>query len=288
MRKLLVSLVVLATLIVGAVPANAVTNNEVVIGCPGLARTNALVDPIVSPGVPSAHLHSFFGNKTINENSTPSSLRGQATTCKTPGQTSAYWIPTSTQVPYFRAGIYYSNRFFPHKVQIVPPNAELVIGPQPENRAGDGKYSVFYTCSAKGEVGTGIKKSNTPLRCPTDTNTIVVRFPNCWDGQLNPENVKDNEHFAYSSGPATSATNLWQVATGSTTACPASHPIEIVQTNLHVRSRNAYGVAITQFSNGPAAGMHGDFVQSWVTEDFQRFVDTCLNVSDKSNCTGVF
>ena len=267
-------------LVLVAQPAYAVSNNEVVIGCaPSL---EAQVDPIVEPGVnPSDHVHVFAGARTITENSTPSATRDDPTSCKTPGQTSAYWIPKANQT-FFRLGVYYSNRFFPNRVDIVPPNAELVIGPT--RRAGDGRYSVFWTCSGASEVGTGITKSDTPLRCGTDRNTLVVRFPNCWDGQLEPEGVIDNAHFAYSSGgPA-----LYQIATGSSTACPAGFPHRIVQTNAHFRFRNPSGVAVSSFSSGPTSTAHGDFMQSWNTEAFQRFVDTCLNVADKSGCTGVF
>lgn len=292
MKRLLVVLgLVLPVALVTALPAFAVSNNEMVIGCPGLSRSNANVDPIVAPGQVSAHMHSFFGNRTVTETSTAETLRGAATNCKTPGQTSAYWVPTPVNSSYFRLGVYYSNRFFPNKVAIVPPNAELVIGPN--SPAGDGRYSVFYTCSAKRDVVTGAEKSATPMQCPTDRLTVVIRFPNCWDGvAMGPgdDGVPDNAHFAYSSGG--SQAEPWKIATGSGTACPLSHPIMLVQTNAHFRLRNPYGVAITEFSSGPAATMHGDFVQSWVTEGFQAFVDKCLNVPQSeraaAGCPGVF
>jgi hypothetical protein len=52
------------------------------------------VDPIVAFGVePSAHMHVFFGAKDVGPTSTPDQIRGGATTCKTAGDTGAYWVP---------------------------------------------------------------------------------------------------------------------------------------------------------------------------------------------------
>ena len=56
----------------------------------------AQVDPIVSPGGTSAHMHDFFGNKTTNASSTYASMTasGVTTTCSRPEDTAGYWIPT--------------------------------------------------------------------------------------------------------------------------------------------------------------------------------------------------
>ena len=54
----------------------------------------AQVDPIVSHGGTASHIHDFFGNTTTNANSTYDTLRAGGTTCSTPGDKSAYWIPT--------------------------------------------------------------------------------------------------------------------------------------------------------------------------------------------------
>src|SRR5215216_6226088 len=67
----------------------------------------AQVDPVVSPGGTSAHMHDFFGNITTNADSTydwmttgidpndPSKPPADPlTTCSRPEDTGAYWIPT--------------------------------------------------------------------------------------------------------------------------------------------------------------------------------------------------
>ena len=51
-------------------------------------------DPIVSPGVPSAHMHEFFGNTTTNARSTYQSMVGGGTTCSAVADTAGYWVPT--------------------------------------------------------------------------------------------------------------------------------------------------------------------------------------------------
>jgi hypothetical protein len=56
----------------------------------------AQVDPIVSPGGTSAHMHDFFGNKTTNADSTYDRMTATrvTTTCSRPEDTAGYWIPT--------------------------------------------------------------------------------------------------------------------------------------------------------------------------------------------------
>ena len=56
----------------------------------------AQVDPIRVPGVPSGHMHDFFGNINTGASSTYQSMTagGATTTCSRPEDTAGYWIPT--------------------------------------------------------------------------------------------------------------------------------------------------------------------------------------------------
>src|SRR4051812_27500650 len=54
----------------------------------------AQVDPIVSPGQMSMHLHDFFGNTTTTDTSTYASMMGQPTSCDVAGDSAGYWAPT--------------------------------------------------------------------------------------------------------------------------------------------------------------------------------------------------
>src|SRR5262245_12442502 len=49
-------------------------------------------DPIVFPGqTGAAHTHDFFGNRSVDANSTVESLMGEPTSCAAAGDTAAYW-----------------------------------------------------------------------------------------------------------------------------------------------------------------------------------------------------
>lgn len=64
----------------------------------------AMEDPIVSPGMPAAHEHEFFGNTTTGAFSTYESMIVAPTTCSAAEDTAGYWTPTlfaadGTRVP---------------------------------------------------------------------------------------------------------------------------------------------------------------------------------------------
>ena len=56
----------------------------------------ANVDPIVSPGTPSKHLHIFYGARDVQTTETTADLRTHATTCVETSNHSAYWTPQAT------------------------------------------------------------------------------------------------------------------------------------------------------------------------------------------------
>jgi hypothetical protein len=57
--------------------------------------TTCRVDPIVNPGVPSAHLHTVQGASNFGMNSTADDLkRSGCTSSLIKGDFSAYWFPT--------------------------------------------------------------------------------------------------------------------------------------------------------------------------------------------------
>ncbi len=90
MRKLLTALVLVGAML--PMPAAQAATPRFQIRC----RTAHLaqVDPIVSPGTRSAHMHEFFGNNTTNARSTYRSMVGGGTTCTAPADTAGYWVPT--------------------------------------------------------------------------------------------------------------------------------------------------------------------------------------------------
>ena len=91
MRKLFAALILVGALALPMPVAQAATP-RFQIRC----QTShvAQEDPIVSRGMPSAHLHEFFGNTTTHSLSTYESMTGGGTTCSTAADTAGYWVPT--------------------------------------------------------------------------------------------------------------------------------------------------------------------------------------------------
>lgn len=114
------------------------------------------VDPIVAPGpsgTPSAHQHEFFGNRSVDSNSTLASMRAAATTCSTMDDTAGYWTPTligpgggvvraDSMLVYYRGGP--KTRAFPADLKMISDHFH--IGGNADGR-------------------------------------LLVGFPSCWDGQ---------------------------------------------------------------------------------------------------------
>ena len=74
----------------------------------------AQVDPLVSPGGPSAHMHQFFGNRGVTSTrESPATMRTRGTTCQLSNDTGAYWVPTlyinGVIIPPTQVLVYYRN-----------------------------------------------------------------------------------------------------------------------------------------------------------------------------------
>ncbi len=80
--------------------------------------TTCRADPVVSPGGPSAHVHTVMGASNFGFNATGESLRNsRCTTAKPKADLSAYWFPTLffqdpetqllEQVKMFYMNVYY-------------------------------------------------------------------------------------------------------------------------------------------------------------------------------------
>lgn len=150
MRRLLFALLCTAMLAATFGVANA--RGRFQVRC--MSSHVATVDPIVAPGMPSAHQHEFFGNRTTNADSTYASMLGKPTTCSTPDDTAGYWTPTvfvdGRMVRATSMLVYYRNprsgaqvRAFPRDLRIVSDS--MRVG----GRNGD---------------------------------KLLVGFPSCWDG----------------------------------------------------------------------------------------------------------
>ncbi len=209
-------------------------------------------DPIVAPGLDDAtHLHQFFGNLGVDENTDDASLASEddaGSTCQG-GElnNTAYWVPalidstTDQVVPIETAIVYYKGE--PHHtagpVEPLPVGLRMI--------SDDGSWS----CG-----GDVIGED-----CGELTGTVNFRW--CWNGEL--DSADHRSHLAESS---------YQ---NGVERCPSTHP--------RVIPRISYKVQYDLGGMGPSSGfslssdhgdgqqapggstMHGDYMYGWYRVD---------------------
>lgn len=167
MRKLLAALVLVGALILPVNVAQAATP-RFQIRCE--TSHVAQEDPIVSRGVPSAHLHEFFGNTTTNAFSTYESMLAGGTTCSAVADTAGYWVPT----------------LISPEGQVVRAKTILLY-----YRGEEGAVTVAYPPDLR-MVGHDVTEG-------IDPSNLIVKFPECWDG-VNTDSADHISHMANATG----------------------------------------------------------------------------------------
>lgn len=237
----------------------------------------AQVDPIVSPGQPSAHMHDFFGNRTTSADSTYASMVGQLTSCDTPGDSAGYWAPTlldsnGVRIPIYRVTVYY--RDLPDaSVPVVafPPDFRMVSGyPDPHLQNGPIKKGAYgWNCDntepllvsseidCTGHVGDGYVKAN-------------VFFPNCGmrdvDGNIVTDSLDHRSHVTY---PVSGH-------------CPADHPVKLPTIYYKIKYNITDCIAAgchlsSDVGTTAGASLHADFWNTWDQAALQDVVTRLLN-----------
>lgn len=214
-------------------------------------------DPILFPGQQGvAHQHDYFGNRSTNYASTNQSMAAAVTTCKNLLDKAAYWVPSlyidGVKKKPKNVVAYYRNKSSNNDVQPFP--------------IGFGFISATHTifCSMP-----GAQQFNNPETCAQNKLTIVIDFPECWDGvqpafPLLPSVVNSDPQ---------------------THACPPSNPIRLPQLAIwinyvNIDPINPHTYTLSSDGGGPAgASAHADFWNHWVAAEQQRLIDGCLNVS---------
>jgi Domain of unknown function (DUF1996) len=218
-------------------------------------------DPIVFFGLPGAsHDHSFVGNTGTNAASTLDTLLAAATTCRRPGDTAAYWMPTlyvdGQPVTPDHAQIYYRRSTRRH-VEAFPPGFRMIAG-DAKATSPQARRITFWNCGVAGDV----PPSSTVPTCP-DTRASELRlhvtFPSCWDGK-NLDSVSHQSHVAY---PVAGR-------------CPARFAHALPQISLIYRYPVTGAGSVTLASGGQFSA-HADFFNAWRQSDLQSLVDGCLN-----------
>ncbi len=245
-------------------------------------------DPIVFYGQPgSSHLHMFLGNQTTNAYSTTESLLNSALPSTAKGgfiNQTAYWVPAMLDASGNPIVIDPHHPHFVSYVSSVP--ADQLI-PFPEGlrmiagRASANPSSPQDNLIASWSCESGIANNSPSIpECPVgDQLTVVIRFPQCNDGQLDSANQQS--HMAYP---------IYDAQTGGL-GCPSSHPIAVPEVQLAINipvttqnggaSQSTRGWRLTSdmydtSSNPGGFSAHADWFGGWDTLTMQRIIDECL------------
>jgi hypothetical protein len=280
-------LVILAALTAGVALASTpnVKGGKFEVTCKPGAIPDQAIDPIVSPGVTSAHLHSFFGSKALTSTSTPSQLQSSATagtTCTISQDTAAYWVPTACDGPCIPvAGGDPTRGPFTNVVKPVKifayyfgvPSSQAVEAPFPSNLqlvagnshalspADDLPGVIAFSCGNGGSHSSPNRAA--PYDCTaangvrgTDGVVAIVKFPYCL---------------------SSTAVEYGDPKTG---LCPTGDST-LGQVQIHVH----YGLNTTgyqtgsrlNFSSGPYYTFHGDWMNGWDQTKLNDLVAGCLD-----------
>ena len=219
-------------------------------------------DPIVFAGEPGrSHDHTFLGNDTTNAFSTLDTLKAGTSSCRRPGDTAAYWVPslvtsTGQAIEPLRATVYYRRRTLA-PVRAFPQGLKVIAG-NSKATAAQGLRITSWNCGPVAEI----RPQATIPTCPDALRqglALHVQFPDCWDG-VNLDTPDHQSHMAYSVRGA----------------CPAGHAVAVPALQVNVRYPSAGGPGLVLSSGGQLSG-HADFFNAWRQPALVRLVDACLN-----------
>jgi hypothetical protein len=229
----------------------------------------AQVDPIVSPGGTSAHMHDFFANTTTDANSTYATLRAGGTTCSRPADAAAYWIPTvywtakgKTTTLQATQGLFY------YRLGDKDPDVDVRPHPEGLKVVTDHGSGVNWRC-----VG-GTWSTSPPAQCKNSPLVLRIRFPDCFDGDISQEALDRNfrSNMVYAQSPPS----------GGPAQCPATHPVPVPQLSTNIQFGISTNRVLTTrgkltLSSGDPSSMHADFFNAWDQQVLANLVDRCIN-----------
>jgi hypothetical protein len=244
----------------------------------------AFDDPIVYPGQPGkSHLHTFFGNKLTNANSTAQSLATTGnSTCR--GGTinrSAYWVPSMIDTrdgrpltPMFESNFYYKTGYGvpAASIQPMPPGLRMIAGDakgNPDLPSGAAMYACIWE-------GGNSDWSNSIPSCPKKGMSWLIQgldFPQCWDGV----NLDSPDHKSHMANPV-------DVKANNTGHCPSTHPVAIpaiayqILYEVKVSGETKYWrLSSDNYDLTKPAGYsgHGDWFNGWKPEIVDVWVKKC-------------
>lgn len=214
-------------------------------------------------------MHDFFGNTTVNANSTYQSMLAGGTTCGLSADKAGYWAPSLVRISDGQVVtpthmiIYYRNRPEDYgTTNVFPPDFRLVAG-----GPNSGTPHAYWTCDGESDGGLSTRKVSPP-NCGSAVVKAHVFFPSCWDGR-NIDSADHRSHMAY----AFDADDGTSTDIGDDT-CPASHPHKLPQ--LHVRVfYPVTNATLYRLADG-APVPHMDFWNTWDQSVLEREIIRCL------------
>jgi len=236
------------------------------------------IDPIVSPGRPSAHLHQIFGNTTTTEDSTYETLRSAAaSTCDGgPLNLTPYWFPAM---------------FDADGRVVVPQDMQIYykgLGYAPGGLSG-AQQSIRNITTLP--AGLRMISEQRTWRCENNTNSGTripdtcngsrligeVHFPSCWNG-VDLDSPDHKSHMAF----PTRDPNLGNLR------CPASHPVHLVEITEIVSWAAASDISGWYLASDVPMGttdgrsLHADWFGAWDPATLERWHQHCIR--EMRNC----
>ncbi|TAQ91244.1 hypothetical protein B7494_g434 [Chlorociboria aeruginascens] len=277
----------------------------------GLAR----LDPLISFGKESSHVHAIHGSSGFSETSTWSDLRaGDCTSCQVSEDKSAYWTPalyfqsTSGEFTLVQqvGGMLAYYLLYPNagntSLTAFPQGFQMIAGdtyqrnftyPVPDLPKSDWT-GVYTTQSFLRQAALGFNCLNyaapaegslyrhfLPDKDYLDANCLngvrfELMFPSCWNG-VDVDSADHRSHVAYPS----------EVMTGD---CPEGFSERLVSL-FYETIWNTYafkdqaGTFVLANGDPTGYGYHGDFIMGWDPDFLQSAADQCTNLSGEiSDC----
>ncbi|TRM60477.1 hypothetical protein BD626DRAFT_435832 [Schizophyllum amplum] len=242
-------------------------------------------DPVVEPGVQSAHVHSVIGGSNFDLITNTSYLQqSECTSAQIKQDKSNYWFPhmyfqwangsftslTGGAVTYYlfgdEAG---SATAFPDDFRMVSGDPML----RTYNASSKAQQAVSFNCLDF--EGTSVTYPWMPtVNCPSGIRA-QINFPMCWDG-VNTDSDDHKSHVAFPSGGADSGTC-------NDPAFPVTLPRIFIEVYWGTGDwSDKWGQAMNTsqpfvFANGDPTGWgyHADFINGWEDGALQSLMDKC-------------
>ncbi|OBT87321.1 hypothetical protein VE02_03029 [Pseudogymnoascus sp. 03VT05] len=245
-------------------------------------------DPIINPGVISAHVHAVIGGTAFQQTmGLNTAVNAKDTTCDKKIDKSNYWQPQlyhqnsdgSFDLIHFQGtAVYYLNRACDYEAgrtqcpsgfsPAAPPAGLRMVTGNPMRRTID---ESLFEHQAMQHVCLNADSSDDTYSLPKqscDRMRAETFFPSCWDG-VNLDSDNHSSHMAY---PA--------IGTYDGGVCPESHPKAIFSLFYEffydTSAYKDFNKWVYAMGDPTGYGLHGDFINGWTDQNaLETAIQTC-------------